>query len=73
MDVRQEIAKRVETLPADLQERVLWFVASLTASTPAGENGLTLRQFSSSLDSISAREMIRAIEEDCERVDASEW
>ncbi|MGD0135239.1 MAG: hypothetical protein ABSE57_24600 [Bryobacteraceae bacterium] len=53
MNIGQEIAKRIETLPAELQERVLQFVASLAASAPAGERGSALRQFSSSLDSIS--------------------
>jgi hypothetical protein len=73
MDVRQEIAKRVETLPPALQERVLHFVASLSASRPAGENGSTSRQFSSSFDPLSARQMTQAIEEECERVDLSQW
>ena len=56
-----------------MQEQVLRFVASLSASAPAGEKGARLRQFSSSLDSVSAREMIQAIEEECEQVDAGEW
>lgn len=73
MNIGQEIAKRVETLPAELQERVLLFVASLIASAQAGERGSALRQFSSSIDSISAREMIQAIDEECERIDAGQW
>ena len=72
MDVRQEIAKQVERLPPDMQEQVLRFVASLSASPPTGEKGARLRQFSSSLDSVSARQMIQAIEEECEQVDAGE-
>jgi hypothetical protein len=73
MDVVQEIARQVEKLPSDMQEQVLRFVASLSTSTPAGENGARLREFSSSLDSVSARQMRQAINEECERVDASEW
>ena len=73
MDFRQEIAKQVEKLPPDTQEQVLRFAASLSASAPAGEQGARLRQFSSSLDSVSARQMIQAIEEGCEKVDAGEW
>ncbi|HYW41728.1 MAG TPA: hypothetical protein VE959_02650 [Bryobacteraceae bacterium] len=73
MDVTREIARQVEKLPADMQEQVLRFVASLCASAPLGENGARLRQFSSSLDSVSARQMTQAIDEECERVDASEW
>jgi hypothetical protein len=71
MDLIQEIAKQVEKLPSDMP--VLRFVASLSTSTPAGENGARLRQFSSSLDSVSARQMRQAINKECERVDASEW
>lgn len=73
MDVRQEIAGKIDNLPPDLQEEVLRFVASPDKSAPVGEDGATLRQFSSSLDSVSARQMIRAIEEECERVEAGEW
>jgi hypothetical protein len=54
MDVSQEIARHLEKLPPESQERVLRFVASLAASAPAGENGANLRQFASSIDSVSA-------------------
>jgi hypothetical protein len=64
------IAKQVEKLPPDMQEQVLQFVASLSASAPVGEKGTRLRRFSPSLDSVSARQMIQAIEEECEQVDA---
>jgi len=73
MDVRQEISRQVEKLPADMQEEVLRFIASLSASTRVGENGARLLQFSSTLDPDSARQMIQAIEEECERVDDGEW
>jgi hypothetical protein len=73
LDFGQEIAKRVQKLPPDMQEEVLRFVTSLSVSAPTGENGAALRQFASSLDSISARQMLQAINEECERVDATEW
>jgi hypothetical protein len=73
MDLKQEIARKVDDLPPDLQAQVLRFVAALTTSAPVGEHGSTLRRFSSSLDALSARQMIQAIEEDCERVEAGEW
>jgi hypothetical protein len=73
MDVRQEIAKQVEKLPPDMQEQVLRFVSSLSVPAPVGENGARLRQFSSSLDSVSARQMIQAIDEECEQVDFGQW
>lgn len=72
IEVRDEIVMQVNKLTPEMQQQVLRFVASLAASTPKGENGAVLRQFSGSLDAISAQQMIQAIEE-CERVDASEW
>jgi hypothetical protein len=66
-------AKKVEKLSPDMQEQVLRFVTSLSVSALTGENGAALRQFSSSLDSLSARQMIQAIDEECERVDATDW
>ena len=71
VDVRLEIARQVEKLPPETQEQVLRFVNSLAASTPAGEKGANLRQFASSIDSVSAGQMSQAIEEECERIDAS--
>lgn len=44
-----------------------------TEIEPAGEHGAALRRFSSSLDPVSAREMMEAIEEECDRVDAGDW
>jgi hypothetical protein len=71
VDVRLEIARQVEKLPPETQEQVLRFVNSLAASAPAGEKGANLRQFASSIDSVSAGQMSQAIEEECERIDAS--
>jgi len=73
MDIAGEIATRVNKLSPDMQKRVLQYVASLPLPLPKGENGVALRQFSGLLDATSAEEMIRAIEEECERVDAAEW
>ncbi len=55
MDLGQEIAKKVEKLRPAMQEKVLRFVISLSGSALTGERGATLRQFSPSLDSLSAR------------------
>lgn len=38
-----------------------------------GKKGPELRRFSGTLDSLSASQMIEAIEEECERVDTGEW
>ena len=73
MDIKAEISARVNNLPPEMQEEVLHFVDSLAAPAPKGANGAALRHFAGCLDRVSAREMAQAIEEDCERVDASEW
>lgn len=73
MNVRDEIVARVNQLAPETQEQVLRFVSSLAAPARKGESGAGLRQFSGALDPVSAQEMIRVIEEECERVDASEW
>ena len=73
MQVRDEIVARVDSLPPEMQERVLQFVNSLHTPTPKGEPGFALHAFAGSLDSVSAEEMMQAIEEECERVDEGEW
>ncbi len=71
MGARLEIARQVEKLPPETQEQVLRSVNSLAASAPVGEKCANLRQFASSIDSVSAGQMIQAIEEECDRIDAS--
>ena len=73
MDLRQEIVRKIDSLPPDLQSHVLGFVSSLSASAPLGEKGSALCRFSESLDATSALEMTQAIEEECERVEAGKW
>jgi hypothetical protein len=73
LDFRREIAEQVKALPPEMQERVLRFRGFFGRSAPKGERGAALRQFSFSLDAVSARQMAQAIEEGCERVDAGEW
>ena len=73
MNLRDEISRQVDKLSPDLQEEVLRFAASLAETQLTGEPGIELVQFASSLDAESAREMLAAIEEGCEHVDASEW
>ena len=73
MDIRQEIANRVDKLPPEGQEQVLRFVTSLAIANVKGESGVALRQFAGTLDAASAKQMIQSIEDECERVDASTW
>jgi hypothetical protein len=72
MCIRDEIVARVDKLAPEMHEQVLRFVASLAAPTPKGQSGAVLRRFAGSLDPVSAHEILRAIDQECERVDASE-
>jgi hypothetical protein len=72
MDFKNEIAREVEKLPPNAQNRVLQFVTSLAAAAH-GTDGATLCQFAFSIDTESAQQMTNAIEEECERVDAKDW
>ena len=73
MEVRDEIVKQIDKMTPEMQQQVLRFVASLTVSPLKGESGAALREFSGSFDAVSAQQMIQAIEEECERVDARDW
>jgi hypothetical protein len=73
MDLQNEIVARLGQLPPEMQEEVLRFVVSLTTPAAKGERGAMLRSFAGSLDPVSAREMIEAVQQECERVDACEW
>ena len=73
MDVKNEIARQLDRLSPEMQQQVLQFVTSLGRSTPVGESGAALRQFAFALDPAAAREMTQAVEEECERIDSSQW
>jgi hypothetical protein len=73
MDIRDEIVSQLNKLPLEMQQQVLRFLATLTASASKGESGAGLRPFAGTLDPLSATEMTQAIEEECERVDVAEW
>ena len=66
--MRDQIIAQIDKLPSDMQEQVLRFMDSLRAGAPKGESGAILRRFSGSLDRASAQQMIKAIEDECERV-----
>ena len=73
MDLQTEIAARINELPADSQLKVLRFVTSLAPDRVKGVGGASLRELAGLIDDESARDMIQAIEEGCERIDYSEW
>lgn len=68
-----EIAKKIKTLPDNLQRQVMIFVDALQVSSMRGVPGKLLLEFagSISLDDLSLME--KTIESGCEQVDGSEW
>ncbi len=71
-EIQAELLKRINQLSEEEQRQVLKFASNLPASLPkkSPEHFLDLV---GTLDSESAQEMLQAIEEDCERIDANEW
>ncbi len=70
--VKEQILSDLDRLSAEEQKRVADLVHSLVSATPKGTPGRDLLRFAGTIDDESAREMIEAIEEECERVDLDE-
>jgi hypothetical protein len=71
--IQKDLLAQLAQLPEDMQRRVLDFARALTGFTPRGVPGSQLLQFVGTMTQQEAKEMLAAIEEDCERVDADEW
>jgi len=71
--IKDELLSRIDQLPVELQRRVIAFADALVLSNPKGTPGRDLLRFAGTLDEDSAREMLEAIEDACERVDVNEW
>ena len=71
--LKQEVTERLDALPPEDQRRVLELARALTARHPAGVSGRDLLRFMGTIEKTDLDFMRRAIEEDCERIDDSEW
>ena len=71
--VQNELLKQMEQLPAGMQRRVLDFARSLAKPTPRGTPGRELLRFAGIMTPEEGEEFLRAIEEDCERIEPDEW
>jgi len=70
--IKDQILKDLDQLSPEQQTRAAELVHGLVSSLPAGASGRDLLHFVGTLDDESAREMMKAIEEGCERVDLDE-
>ncbi|MEI8371624.1 MAG: hypothetical protein WCJ35_02195 [Planctomycetota bacterium] len=69
--VRSELLKKVELLSPPLQQQVLDYTSTLVSE--AGKGKKDFLALWGTLDLVAAEEMIRAIEEGCEKVDLDGW
>ena len=68
--IKENIVNQIDRLPYDLQLRVLDFAASLS---PKGVEGKALLRFKGTISANDLRQISKAIDEDCEKADISEW
>ena len=71
--ITQEIVERLHELPAAQQQLVLEVVRSLASRKPQGVPAQDLLPLTGAITAEDARQMMNAIEEGCERVDANAW
>jgi hypothetical protein len=71
--VKDQILQDLDQLSAEQQKQAAELVHGLVSRLPKGASIEDLMQLAGSLDDQSAREMMEAIEEGCERVDLDEW
>ena len=71
--VKEQILTDLDQLSPEQQKRAAELVHGLVAPLPRGASLEDLLKLAGTLDSDTAREMMEAIEEGCERVDLDEW
>jgi len=71
--VKNQILSDLDRLSPEEQAQAARLVHSLVSPLPRGASVEDLLSVAGTLDLESAREMMAAIEEECERVDRDEW
>ena len=69
----QEIVERLKSLPLEQQRTVLDFILELSGELPKQYPGKNLLQFVGTISKSDLEIMKQTIEEDCGKVDESEW
>ena len=73
LSIKKEILERINTLPEELQQKVLEFIDSLTQNLPKGIPGKQLLRFSGCISLDDLQTMTKTIADGCEKIDAHEW
>jgi hypothetical protein len=71
--IQNELLQQVDRLPIDRQREVLAFVSNLVKSSATVKPPRHFLELAGTLPAEDAREMLQAIEEGCEQVDANGW
>ncbi len=71
-EFRTEAIKKLDRIPPERYESVLAQLEG-AASRPRGTPGRELLKFAGSISDETAEEMLRIIEEECERIDYESW
>ena len=71
--VKERILQDLDRLSPELQHKAVQLVHQLVSPLPKGASIEDLMSLAGTLDDESAREMIAAIEEGCERIDPQDW
>jgi len=71
--IKQQILEDLGQLSPARQQRAAELVHGLVSAQARGTAGRELLRFAGTLDDQSARQMTKAIEEGCERVDIDGW
>ena len=70
--IRDRLLEQLDSLPDELQHRVLDFAEALALSLPRGVPGANLIEFAGTIPESDLELMREAIARDCERVD-DDW
>ena len=71
--ITKQIVERMQDLPLPQQRLVLEMVKSLAGAPPQGAPVEDLLALAGAISSEDAHQMLQAIEEGCEQVDANAW
>ena len=71
--VKKEIINQMGQLDYEHQKRVLDFARALAVTEPKGVSGKLLLPFGGTYADDDLREMKKAIDDHCEKVDQNEW
>lgn len=71
--LEQEILSQLHDLAPTQQQQVLAFVRALAAKPLSGVPGRELLRFTGTIELDDLQTMAQAIEEECEKVNDSEW